>query len=195
MDLSPRYWSRERIDALESSDARRSFSTCRKSAASGVSAATSAWASAATRTLAHADRSNPRRNLESSVSTATALATAKNNVRFVDRFVNSDPKTKPRMPRVQQFPKLGSVGVLKLCCTTRFTRSRLSDIVHLASSSQFAEIPDRVRPSGGYNNTRINERIPEHNAGRRLPILSFEDGTDHHIVRASSKQIRRLPWF
>jgi hypothetical protein len=35
--------------------------------------------------------------------------------------------------------------------TTRFTRTRLSDIVHPASSSQLAELPDRVRSFGGYN--------------------------------------------
>jgi len=35
--------------------------------------------------------------------------------------------------------------------TTRFTRTRLSDIVHPVSSSQLAEIPDRVRSFGGDN--------------------------------------------
>jgi len=58
---SPRFWSRERLDAPESrafDDAKRPFSTCRKSSASIVSAAKSAWESATTRTLAQADRSN-----------------------------------------------------------------------------------------------------------------------------------------
>ena len=32
--------------------------------------------------------------------------------------MNADPETKPLMPWVQQFSKLGSVGVLKLCCDT-----------------------------------------------------------------------------
>jgi hypothetical protein len=35
--------------------------------------------------------------------------------------------------------------------TTRFTRSRLSDIVHRVSSSQLTQDPDRVRSFGGYN--------------------------------------------
>ena len=58
---SPRFWSRGRIDALKSGafgGARRSPNTCRNSAASSVSAAKSAWALMATRTRAHAERSN-----------------------------------------------------------------------------------------------------------------------------------------
>ena len=35
--------------------------------------------------------------------------------------------------------------------TTRFTRTRLSDIVHPVSSSQLTQDPDRVRSFGGYN--------------------------------------------
>src|SRR6266567_2631833 len=35
--------------------------------------------------------------------------------------------------------------------TTRFTRTKLSDIVHPVSSSQLAEFRDRVRSFGGYN--------------------------------------------
>jgi len=36
--------------------------------------------------------------------------------------------------------------------TTRFTRTRHSDIVHPVSSSQLTETRDRVRSLGGYNN-------------------------------------------
>src|SRR5262249_51885593 len=36
--------------------------------------------------------------------------------------------------------------------TTRFTRTRHSDIVHPVSSSQLTEARDRVRSFGGYNN-------------------------------------------
>ena len=53
---------------------------------------------------------------------------------LVDRLVNADPKTKPRMPRVQQFPKLGPVGVLKPCCTTRCVHTRASAISRRTSS-------------------------------------------------------------
>src|SRR5215216_4265368 len=61
---------------------------------------------------------HPGWNLKPAVSIGTAQITARNNaVRRLDSGVNADPKTKPRMPWVQQFPKLGSVGVLKTCCT------------------------------------------------------------------------------
>ncbi len=67
----------------------------------------------------------PGRNLQPTVRIGTAQAAAKNSVtRPLDRRVNADPKTKPRMPWVQQFSKLGSVGVLKLCCTTPTDRTR-----------------------------------------------------------------------
>src|SRR5262249_46225804 len=38
--------------------------------------------------------------------------------------------------------------------TTRFTRTRLSDIVHPVSSSQLTQDPDRVRSFGGYNRNK-----------------------------------------
>src|SRR5215468_2628971 len=41
---------------------------------------------------------------------------------------------------------------LGLITTTRFTRTRHSDIVHPVSLSQLAEARDRVRSFGGYNN-------------------------------------------
>src|SRR5262249_7579645 len=41
-----------------------------------------------------------------------------------------------------------------LITTTRFTRTRHSDIVHPVSSSQLAEARDRVRSVGGYNKGR-----------------------------------------
>ena len=62
---------------------------------------------------------HPGRNLQPTVRIGTAQATAKNSVaRPLDRRVNANLKTKPRMPWVQKFSKLGSVGVLKRCCTT-----------------------------------------------------------------------------
>ena len=73
-----------------------------------------------------ADRSieHPSRNLKATVRTRPGQATAKNNaVRLLQRLVNTDPKAKPRMPWIQQFSKLSSVGVLKPCCITRFTRT------------------------------------------------------------------------
>ena len=66
---------------------------------------------------------HPRRNLQQTQRLGTAQIAAENNaVRLLNRLVNADPKTKPRMPWIKQFPKLGAVGVLKLCCTTPFAR-------------------------------------------------------------------------
>jgi hypothetical protein len=33
--------------------------------------------------------------------------------------MNADPQAGPWMPRIQQLPKLGIVGVLKPCCTMK----------------------------------------------------------------------------
>jgi hypothetical protein len=68
---------------------------------------------------------HPGWNLKPTVGIGAAQITAKNNsVRLLDSFVNADPKSKPRVPWVQQFPKLSSVGVLKPCCTTPTGRTR-----------------------------------------------------------------------
>src|ERR1700732_392959 len=49
---------------------------------------------------------HPGRNLKPTVGIGTAKITAKNNsVRPVDRFVNSDLKTKPRMPICTAVPE------------------------------------------------------------------------------------------
>src|SRR5262249_437554 len=45
---------------------------------------------------------------------------------------------------------------LGLITTTRFTRTRHSDIVHPVSLSQLAEARDRVRSFGGYNTPTIH---------------------------------------
>src|SRR5215813_6982142 len=42
--------------------------------------------------------------------------------------------------------------------TTRFTRTRLSDIVHPVSSSQLTQDPDRVRSFGGYDSVLLEKR-------------------------------------
>jgi hypothetical protein len=58
---SPRFWPRERIDALKSGafdDARRSLNTCCNNAARVVSAVKSVRALSDSRTRAHAERSN-----------------------------------------------------------------------------------------------------------------------------------------
>src|SRR5947207_15992077 len=51
-----------------------------------------------------------------------------------------------------QMPKPSCVSCqLGSPTTTRFTRTRLSDIVHPVSSSQLTQDPDRVRSFGGYD--------------------------------------------
>src|SRR5262245_8155331 len=61
--------------------------------------------------------------------------------------------------------------------TTRFTRTRHSDIVHPVSSSQLTEARDRVRSFGGYNTSLhcMNDPQPEGSHGklhRTTTILS-----------------------
>src|SRR5262249_23611777 len=55
-----------------------------------------------------------------------------------------------------QMPKPSCVSCqLGSPTTTRFTRTRLSDIVHPVSSSQLTQDPDRVRSFGGYNSVPV----------------------------------------
>ena len=66
---------------------------------------------------------HPSWNLKPTVGIGTGQITAENDAaRLLDSSVNADPKTTPWMPRVQQFPKLGSVGVSKPRCTIRRER-------------------------------------------------------------------------
>src|SRR5262245_20107232 len=59
-----------------------------------------------------------------------------------------------------QMPKPSCVSCqLGSPTTTRFTRTRLSDIVHPVSSSQLTQDPDRVRSFGGYNNSSVTVRL------------------------------------
>jgi hypothetical protein len=67
--------------------------------------------------------------------------------------------------------------------TTRFTRTRHSDIVHPVSSSQLTEARDRVRSFGGYNTKR-----PVHHG---LSLRS--DGSDSVFVKLESVSFRNRP--
>jgi hypothetical protein len=70
---------------------------------------------------------HPRRNLQPTVRIGSVQIAAENDtVRPIDRLMNADSKTRPRVPRIQQFPYLGSVGVLKPCCTILFVRILVS---------------------------------------------------------------------
>ena len=98
---------------------------------------------------------HPRRNLQPTLQIGAGnIAPEHQAARPIDRRVNCDPKTRPRMKAVEQIPKLGPVGVLKSCSITRFVRTRLSDIVHPVSSLQLTDL-DRVRSFGGYNSRRL----------------------------------------
>ena len=131
--LSPRFWSPGRSDTLESaaSDAvERLFRTSRKSAPSITSADKSVWGSTARRTLAQATK-HPRWNLQPTVRVGCSQVAAKDNTaRPLNCLMNADPQVGPWMPRIQQFPKLGTVGVLKPCCTTRSGPTPQSDTSH-----------------------------------------------------------------
>ena len=47
---------------------------------------------------------------------------------------------------------------VRLHVANQFARTKLSDIVRPASSSQLVEVPDRVRSFGGYNMVDANGR-------------------------------------
>src|SRR6266581_5526207 len=59
-----------------------------------------------------------------------------------------------------------------LSTTTRFTRTRHSDIVHPVSSSQLTEARDRVRSFGGYNIEEMHEGVKN---SRDLVVLFTRD--------------------
>ena len=62
---------------------------------------------------------HPRRNFQPTACFGGIQITAESNaVRPLDHLMNANTKTSPRMPRVQQLPKLGTVGVLKPRCKT-----------------------------------------------------------------------------
>jgi hypothetical protein len=73
----------------------------------------------ARRTVKH-----PRRNLQPTVRIGAGdIALKHHAVRPIDRRMNRDPKTRPGMKAIQQFLKLGPVGVLKPSCTTTSERT------------------------------------------------------------------------
>src|SRR5262245_25377942 len=113
--VSPRFWSPGRGDTLESAASNaveRLFRTSRKSTPSITSADKSVWGSTARRTSAQAD------------------AAKDNTARPLNCLMNADPQAGPWMPRIQQLPKFGIVGVLKPCCTTRSGPTPQSDTSH-----------------------------------------------------------------
>jgi hypothetical protein len=62
---------------------------------------------------------HPCGNLQPTVRIGTDnIAPEHHAIRLIDRRMNRDRKTKPRMEAVEQFPKLCPVGVLKPRCTT-----------------------------------------------------------------------------
>src|SRR5262249_34416785 len=81
-----------------------------------------------------------------------------------------------------QMPKPSCVSCqLGSPTTMRFTRTRLSDIVHPVSSSQLTQDPDRVRSFGGYNTICLgvtNEDICHGRPGPpRSTLTNFESGS------------------
>src|SRR5262249_23383789 len=71
---------------------------------------------------------HPRWNLQPKVRVGCSQVAAKDNTaRPLNCLMNADPQAGPWMPRIQQLPKLGTVGVLKPCCTTRSGPTHRSD--------------------------------------------------------------------
>src|SRR5215475_5007846 len=67
---------------------------------------------------------HPRWNLQPTVRVGCSQVAAKDNsARPLNCLMSADPQARPWMPRIQQLPKLGTVGVLKPCCTTLFERT------------------------------------------------------------------------
>src|SRR5262245_44366858 len=60
-----------------------------------------------------------------------------------------------------------------LITTTRFTRTRHSDIVHPVSSSQLAEARDRVRSVGGYNRGRLSAEFELMDKSELVKLVGF----------------------
>ncbi len=116
--ISPRFWSRERFNAPESGafndakDAKRSLSRCRKNAASLMSAAKSAWASATIRTLAQADRPNIQVRMSSQRSASQPVRLQRKTilVKLLNNSVSAAPKSKPRVPVDASVPEAWSRG-------------------------------------------------------------------------------------
>jgi hypothetical protein len=74
---------------------------------------------------------HPRWNLQPTVRVGCSQVAAKDNTaRPLNCLTNADPQAGPWMPRIQQLPKLGTVGVLKPCCTTRSGPAPQSDTSH-----------------------------------------------------------------
>src|SRR5262252_7026694 len=83
--------------------------------------------------------------------------------------------------------------------TTRFTRTRHSDIVHPVSSSQLTETRDHVRSFGGYNTIPILEPkglalVVTHVSGQRLGrLLRTAAGIDMQTLGQHPKFAARIP--
>src|SRR5262245_57936913 len=78
-----------------------------------------------------------------------------------------------------QMPKPSCVSCqLGSPTTTRFTRTRLSDIVHPVSSSQLTQDPNRVRSFGGYNTALAMTTLPSDkplNDARHAVVTTLSD--------------------
>src|SRR5262249_23676487 len=75
--------------------------------------------------------------------------------------------------------------------TTRFTRTKLSDIVHPVSSSQLTQDPDRVRSFGGYNRSALhalNPHLPGHQRQCSGPCA-----LQAHGPRKARTRVRHVP--
>jgi len=86
---------------------------------------------------------HPDRNLQPPIRIRPAQCAAENDATsLVDRLLDHNLHPEPRMPRIQQFPQNGPVGVLKPCCITTPGRTVLWAISHQRNTPMAAS-PDR----------------------------------------------------
>src|SRR5262247_3295912 len=81
--------------------------------------------------------------------------------------------------------------------TTRFTRTRHSDIVHPVSSSQLTEARDRVRSFGGYNSGSIQLSYGHERGDPEFPANSTNFPSNPTYLPPTNKAISHtnLPRF
>src|SRR5262249_29293969 len=98
-----------------------------------------------------------------------------------------------------QMPKPSCVSCqLGSPTTTRFTRTRLSDIVHPVSSSQLTQDPDRVRSFGGYNNYRRPTLTRQYDGSCHWPIARgamrcIACGAELRLMKSELDRITMVP--
>jgi hypothetical protein len=101
---------------------------------------------------------HPRWNLQPTVRVGCSQVAAKDNTAWpLNCLMNADSQAGPWMPRIQQLPKFGVVGVLKPCCTTAIGLIRaLTDARPIKPTSTRCLSARRPNPGRGSTYRRGN---------------------------------------